>query len=364
MGMAMRRLIKSEVHELATSALGLDSSALDLSSVECIAASLRRAASFLCPCSSRALIDVVFQSLVHVHEEIADFRGLIDDTLVAMVAYGDLVECNQEQTDEGRARALLYATPPTFVLRRDGSAFLIGITPDQTVPLPRALARGIEYSKHVRQLRPPEHEELRPQLQHYGLFEISLDQWLNIPGSFSPEGFVSHFDEALNTASRAGEVMDLWILDPSRAVRYYRGRWVEPRSRTGRFLARRRQLYGADLWCYLELETGVPTRLIDLPLIETRWRACDEAWRLLAAIDASKGSPQQYRVRSGPSKRDKILELFSPIPRWMQRRLDYIGEPVLSTGCLLSYAIPAAAMEEEESVLREKLWMQEIKTSR
>jgi hypothetical protein len=363
MGMVMKQLIKSEVHAIGTAALGLDPSTVDLSSIECIAASLRRAAGFLCPCSSRTLIDVVYQSLVDIQESSADLRGTIDDTLVAMIAYGDLVECSERLGGSGQNRTLLYASPPAFVLRQDGTAFLIGLTPDQTVLLPQSLSRGIEYSKHVRRLQAPENQDIRFLLKDYPLFELTPDQWLKVPGSSKPEVYLSQFDEVLSGAGRAGEITDLWILDPSKPVRYYRGRWVQPGSRSGRYLGRRRRQYGADLWCYLELEEGTPTKLIDLPLRETPWRACDEAWRLQSAIDSLNHSAQQYRVRTGSSKGAMILDLFSPIPRWVQRRLDYVGEPVLGLGCLLSYAIREAEIGEELTVLKEKLWMQEVQNN-
>jgi hypothetical protein len=361
--MVMKRLIKSEVHAIGTAALGLDPSAVDLTSVECIAASLRRAASFLCPCSSRTLIDVVYHSLLEMQESSNDLRAIIDDTLVAMIAYGDLVECRERLDGSGPSRSLLFASPPAFVLRQDGTAFLIGLTPDQTVLLPESLSQGIEYSKHVRRLRTRDEQGIRSLLKDYPFIELTPEQWLKIPSSSNPRHFLSQFDEALSDSGRAGDIADLWILDPAKPVRHYRGRWAQQGSRSGRFLGRRRQQYGADLWCYVELETGFPTKLIDLPLRETSWRACDEAWRLQAAIDSLNSSAQEYRLRSGTLRGTKILDLFSPIPRWMQRRLDYVGEPVLGLGCLLSYSIREAEIGEELTVLKEKLWMQEVRSS-
>jgi len=73
-GVAMRRLTRLEVHETQTQALGLDPSALDLTSVECIAAALRRAAGILCPCPPKTLVSSVVQALQHLAESPSDLR--------------------------------------------------------------------------------------------------------------------------------------------------------------------------------------------------------------------------------------------------------------------------------------------------
>ncbi len=357
----MRQITRSEVHEIQTKALGLDPLALDLTSVECIAGALRRAAGILCPCPPKMLVNSVAQALQHLADNPSDLRETIDSTLSAMVAYGDLVECQVAQTGEStRSCVLLYATPPSFVVRRDGSSFLLGVTPDNTLPLPATLTKCIEYTNHVRRLVPTDTENVRSQLKQFGLFELTMDQWLKAPSSIAPEAYIRGFDEALNAATSAGAVSDIRILDPAKPVRYYLGRWLEPRSHTGRFVGRRPQLYGADLWCYFEIEKGEARKLVDLPLFELRWRASDEAWRLQGALDAQRGNPQRYRIHPGSGGNTSILDLFSPVPLWMQRRWDYVGQPVLSTGCLFSYAIPKAALEEEIVFAKDKLWLQEL----
>jgi hypothetical protein len=108
----------------------------------------------------------------------------------------------------------------------------------------------------------------------------------------------------------------------------------------------------------VEINVGNPERLIDLPAPGSRWRGCDEAWRLQMAIDAMRGRPQQFRIRQG-SENVRFLELFSPIPMWAQRRLDAVGERVPSRGCLLAYRLAAEELEEERSFAREALWLEE-----
>jgi hypothetical protein len=64
---------------------------------------------------------------------------------------------------------------------------------------------------------------------------------------------------------------------------------------------------------------------VDMPLLETRWRGCDEAWHLQQAIDSSLGHPQLYARRKGTAKETVVVDLFSPVPNWARRRWDYAG---------------------------------------
>src|SRR6516164_24214 len=103
----MKQITRSELHELGTSALGLDPGALDLASIEAIAGSLRRAASFLCPCETRVLIDAIVDSLEILVDPSTPVRELVEDTLAAMVGYGDLIEVREGESPRGYPRTLL-----------------------------------------------------------------------------------------------------------------------------------------------------------------------------------------------------------------------------------------------------------------
>src|SRR5438445_8548354 len=158
-----------------------------------------------------------------------------------------------------------------------------------------------------------------------------------------------------------GEVPGLMILDPTTAPTYYRGRWRPPRRESGRFVARREQSYGADLWAYVELHDGEVTNLIDFPT-ETRApdaRGCDEAWQLQMAIDAKNGRGQQFRLRASPPSGTIIVDLFSPIPRWARRRFDALGEEDAPIKSVLSYRFSQAIAEAVQRCLTEDLWLSE-----
>lgn len=357
----MKRLTATEVHARKVAELGLDPTVVDLTSTEAIAGALRRAASFFCPCAAATLVRGVVRPLRGLVENLDVVKGIVEETLEAMIAHGDILE-HRDVVDDQRhgAGPMLYAAPASFVSRRSGAAILLGVTSDQLSALSDELEARIEYVNHVRCLRPLPNEDLPSELVQLGLIEVSYSGWLKAPQNESPAQHVLKLDRLLDAAQPSREVPGLSLLDPERPVRYYRGRWVEPRSQTGRFVGRRSQAYGADLWCYVQLRDGHTERLIDFPVAGSRWRGCDEAWRLQMAIDAQRGEPQRFRIRPGPGG-TVVLEFFSPLPMWARRRWDAVGEPVPSSGCLFAYRLTAAESEEEVRFAREALWLEELR---
>ena len=61
--MTVQRIERGEVATRAQEVLGLDAAGVDLFSTEGLCASLRRAASFLCPASPRQIVDAVLEAL-------------------------------------------------------------------------------------------------------------------------------------------------------------------------------------------------------------------------------------------------------------------------------------------------------------
>lgn len=354
----MKRLTADEVHARKIRELGLDPDALDLATPEGLAGALRRAASYLCPCSAATLVRAVAQPLRGLVPDLDVVKGLVEETLEAMISHGDVLE-QPEVRDGSSARVLLYAAPASFVVRRSGLVVLLGVAADQLSPLPSELEQRIQYLGHIRRLSPSSgSEDLRGELRQLGLLELSSDAWLKGPKSSTASQAVAASDRALDVVPPSRDVPGLLLLDPTRPVRYYRGRWAEPKSQTGRFVARRRQAYGADLWCYVQLSDGQPERMIDLPQRGSRWRGCDEAWHLQMAIDAQRGSPQRFRLT--PSGDAVVLEFFSPAPAWARRRWDTIGEPVPRAGSLFAYRLPKTEVDEERRFAREALWLEEM----
>ena len=353
----MRRLTAAEVHANKVAELGLDKTAFDLFSVESIAASLRRSASYLSPCAATTLVRAVADPLRGLVEETADVRGIVRETLEAMIAQGDLIEHRDiEDPAPPDAPVLLYAAPPSFVARESGAAILLGVGN----PALDSVAARIEYIGHLRRLSPDPGEDLRSELRQLGFIELSYQQWLRAPQRETPAQHLAHLDLLLDRAQPSGDVPGLTLLDSDRQVRYYPGRWASTGPYSGRFVARRSQAYGGDLWCYIEMSGGRPQRLVDLPLPDSRWRGCDEAWRLQMAIDANRGSAQLFSIGPGP-RNSYVMQFFSPIPMWARRRLDSVGHPVSIPGCLFAYRLAEAELAEEVRFASDVLWLAELK---
>ena len=351
----MKEINATEIQRLGIENVGLDSSVLDLQSPEAISALLRRAAGFHCPCPPATLVNVVLDTLSPIVDK-DDLREPVTAALESLISYGDLVEAEEIRSDRDQAVRLLYAAPPSFVAYQD-LVFLLGIIPDQVSVLPHDLEARIEYAAHIRRLRAPGNEDLLADLTSLGLVSISLNSWLKTPTLMGAKDLLARFDAKLNQAGPSGFISGLRILDAALPVNYYRGRWKEPKSETGRFVGRRSRAYGADLWAYVLLEKGIPQKLVDLPQFELRWRACDEAWHLQSAIDAVEGHPQQFRMRSEAGAKRVVLDLFSPLPSWITKKWDLVGEPVLSSGCLFSYAFPEATVAAEIKFLSDYFWL-------
>lgn len=357
----MKLLTAVEVHARKVKELGLDPTAVDLTSVEAVAGALRRVASFLCPCAAPTLIRGVVRPLQGLVDDLTAIKEVVESTLETIIAHGDIIEQFDVSGGLGKGTGvLLYAAPPSFVSRESGAAIILGIASDQLSALPEDLEERIEYISHVRRLVPLVGEGLRAELIQLGLTELSYNIWLRQPPDEAPAKHISRLNQILDAAPPSADIPGLYLLDPTRRVTYYRGRWVQPTTQSGRFVGRRAQAYGADLWCYVEVYKGIPVRFVDLPLRNSFWRGCDEAWRLQTAIDYERGTPQLFRVRSGPIG-NRVIDFFSPVPMWARRRWDAVGEPVESSGCLFSYKFGVDEVLEEVDFLKDKLWL--IETS-
>ena len=360
--MGIIALTSTDVRSRMVKNLGLNPSKFNLVSVEALAAALRRAAGFHCPCSPATLVRTVLAPLEGLVDDFTPVREAVESTLDAITGYGDLLESRDvAYGDEEVRRNLLYIAPPAFVMRTSGAALLVGFAPERASLLPDDFDAPVEYVGHTRRL-PVGINDLPSRLVEFGLIEISSAAWLKAPPLQSPQAHLAQFNRSLVAGPSTTDIPGLRLIDPSTSVRYYPGRWVEKLKVTGSFVGRRPQAYGADLWCYVELENGSARRLIDLPLPKSRNRGCDEAWQLQAAIDAQRGDHQRYRIRSA-NDGSVMLDLFSPVPMWARRRWDALGEPVLASGCLFSYRFAQRDIEEEIMFARKNLWLIEVQAS-
>ena len=355
--MVITEISAAEVVRSSREALGLHALSADTIDDTLLAASLRRAAGILCPCSPSTLVTAVLESLQYLFEgSDDDMEERIAATAEALIIGGDLLELNQVTTDDPDVKGTwVFSAPPGFVARPGGNVFLVGIAPDEITPLPASLNTRITSEGFARVLSPQPAEDLPSILRDLGLVEISKSAWLKAPKFESAAELHDSMLRRLEEQPPSGSVADISILDPARAVDYYTGRWRTPSNESGDYVARRPQAYGAHLWGFAKLVEGIVVRFLDFPLPRTRWRGCDVAWHLQMAIDQCRGTPQVYRRR--PVSAGACLDFFSPLPLWAQRRLAVLGRPAPREKCLFSYSIPEREVATEETFLRERLWL-------
>ena len=352
----IKSVSKNEVLSESRRALGLPDQGNGCIDDVLLAALLRRSAGIHCPCSRatlRASVLECTQALVS-NEDRQSRR--IDDAIEALTVGGDLLELDDVVTEDVNVRQTwVFAAPPSFVIRPNGTAFIFGLVPDQDAFLPSSLSDRVSSDGFTRSIEPRASEDLTSELRQQGLQQFSESAWIRSPKPEPPCGFLNRINECLMRQASITTIENLKILDSTRPVTYYPDRWVVPTSQTGMFVARRPQEFGAPMWCMIQLENGVPARLLDLPFEKTRWRACDIAWHIQMAIDHCRRCPQQYRLRSEPS--GVRFDFFSPLPQWAQRRLMVVGKSVPRERCLLSYIVPSNQAEAEEEFLRNRLWL-------
>ena len=280
----------------------------------------------------------------------------VDRAIEGLIVSGDLLELADVVIDDSDMRQTwVFAAPPSFVVRRSGSTFLLGIVPDQDTFLPSMLAERVLPHGYTRLIEPQPGEDLSSQLTELGLQQLSDSAWLRSPRTETPADFIGRHRQLLTGQDPITDIVGVQILDSARPVTYYRGRWINPTDQSGMFVARRPQEFGAPIWCLVELREGKPVRLLDLPLARTRWRGCDAAWHLQTAIDHCRGTPQRYR--RGINGDGVRFDFFSPLPQWSERRLMNLGKSVPRDACLFSYVVPANEADAEEAFLQQNLWL-------
>ncbi len=321
-----------------------------------LATLVRRSAGIHCPCSRTTLRNSLLECMHGLPTSYDSLPDAVTDAIEALIVGGDLLELADVVIDDSDVKQTwVFAAAPSFVVRPSGSVFLIGIVADQDTFLPSTLTDRVHHHGFTRVLEPQSGENLPHQLREFGLQQLSDRTWLKAPQIKDPADILGSHEEQLTREQSITGIPDLQILDPTRPVTYYRGRWSNPTRQEGMFVARRPQEFGTPIWCLVELTAGEAVRFLDLPLPRTRWRGCDAAWHLQAAIDHCRGTPQRYRLRTDS---DGVrFDLFSPLPQWSERRLMIFGTPVPRDGCLFSYVLPAKEADEEEDFLQKNLWL-------
>lgn len=351
----MRALSLSHLVAVTGVALGC---AATPTATDLVKPALRRALLLLAPASHADVIRFVADPLA----PLGVVREVVEAALEELIVYGDALEMRKLRSDPWDAPPLvLRPAPPSFVTRDDHKVVIIGVAGDQPSALSPELEAQVAEAGPVRILHDPGNDALSAHLLLLGFAALSEQAWLRTPKAVQAAAHVQSSIEPLShVAETPGGIDDLEILDPDRSVRYYTGRWRAPDPRTtGTFLARRPQLYGARLWSIAAFDQGVCGRLLDLYEDEERHRPCDIAWRFQAAVDAAAGHAQEVRVRKVGKAR--LLDFFSPLPAFAERRLALAGMKRPSDGCLFSFEMDETHVEAELAALQTNLWMRPVR---
>jgi len=323
-----------------------------------LAASLRRLGGFLCPCSPKTLNAAAMDTLRYLVPPTLELTERIDYVLEALQAGGDFLELSRVTTLDERTRGTwLFSAPPSFVVHESGKVHVFGMSPEDVSPLPDSLRSRVRTAGTTRFIQPIDGEDLGSLLRVAGLREQSMGTWLKLPSQMSAAALRQSLDARLNSALTCAQIDGLRILDSSNAHARYADRWVLSSNATGRFVCRRSQAYGSDLWGYVEIINGEPRKLLDFPLLGSAYRGCDDAWRLQLAIDCAAGHPQEFRLR--PHAEGIAMDVFFPLPLWAQRRLELVGRAVDRQKSLLSYVLPEKAVASECAFLESAVWMKQ-----
>lgn len=332
-------------------ALGL-TSVVDVA--ELVKPALRRAVFLLAPCSGPDLVRFVAEPL----QPFGDTKEAVEDALKEMVTYGDILEMRRLESDPWDAPAyVLRPAPPSFVLRANDEAIILGVSGELTSALTAELESQVRVVGPVRILK-SQIDNLAKHLKLLGLTQLTDSAWLRTPSLCSAQHHFDNWKRLLDSRARASQAIEgLELLDPTRSTTYYNGRWRAANSKdAGIYVARRSQQYGAKFWSLVEMEYGVPIRILDFQSDDEWQRPRDLAWRLQSAIDALLGHPQTVDVRHGPE--EASLGFHAPIPSFAERRLAICGSKTVEPGTLFSFRIPNAKTHEAIAALKEDLWMQ------
>jgi len=328
---------------------------------EALAAILRAIATVISPCSSNTLADTCVGLLRGLLPRDSAKQRIVD-MIRLMVAYGDLVEAPDREPTLVR-RTVIYPAAPAFVLRTNGDALLMGTAMLGSLPLPASLMEAVVFAGHTRRLPASADVDL---LRSAGFIEWPRDLWLRTPSEEPAESYKGHFDELLESMpAQPLDEPELELLDFEMPVENFIRRRRSPRSQdTGHYVARRPQKYGAPLWCYVALEGGLLTRLVDLPAATETRSTRDTALRLQCAIDACREGPQFFRrIDMGEFV---ALAFYGPMPAWAERQWDQLSQLDASVvepaekqapGSLFVRVFGRNDVQEEEAFCHRMLWL-------
>lgn len=351
-----------EVINLLQASFGVAGARVDQINDTMMAAILRRLSDYTCPCAPSVLARAALAATQPLGAKTAsDLKNQIEESIENLLISGDLLELSRVSVREREDKEnWLFVAPPSFVKRPSGRIYLFGIAPDDVPFLPDSIANRVRYVKATRFIDPEEGESLADILKSFGLREISNQNWIYSPKLESAQAHLHAIKLQIAGEEKCGDIPGLIIIGHSIKQIAYRERWKSPQNDTGIFVARRPQAYGTPIWGVAELEDGIATKFLDLPLKESRLRGCDMAWRIQLALDRVNGTPATYRCEC--ESNGWLLHLSFPIPLWARRKLSFIGSQDSNNLRTqpFSFWIPDSELHTEQTFLNDYLWFSPV----
>ncbi|WP_298189056.1 hypothetical protein [Metallibacterium sp.] len=324
---------------------------------ELIAQALRRLCGFMCPCAPRSILLAASRSLASLVGDEVPLQERIDAVFEHLLTAGDIVEVARVSTlAPADDRTQVFCGPPSF-LQCDARCYIFGIAPDDAPFLPKSLRDRLHYDGSTRFLDALKGEDLDETLSALGLRRHSVASWLGKSSRVSAQTFLQQVQNRLERDGVKGVIPGLKILQHAGAApSRYASRWREPGDAAGLYIGRADQEFGTAVWYLASLVDGIVARSMVLPLSEAAGRACDQAWRIQLAIDASRGHPATYAVR--PAEGGMRLGVSFPLPAIAKRQLLYLGGMKGDAdGRQFSYWLPDLALRLAEDYLQSEFWL-------
>lgn len=339
----MRVLSRDEARERVGAAYGIPAPTSDAADADLLAESLRRAASYLAPSRKATLLRAALRATEGIFQG-GELRDAANTLLERLIAVGDLVE---QATDGIRE---VYLGSPAMIRLSEETILLVGVRPYGQPLLSQAAGFALTHRNGLRYLALG--------VAYPALPVLSLETWIAAPSTTTPDALIGQYQRRIANSAQTGERPGLSVLDSSVSTLNYSVRWRAPvQEDEGLFVARREAEYGARTWSVCVLEHGQLVRFIDLPSTPGILRGRDEAWRLQAAIDASRANPQRLIIRESDSAHS-ILDFLGPVPSFATRYLEVLGESVPhAPGALFSIRVRSADVSAVQQFMQENLWL-------
>ncbi len=351
--MAFRQLSHEDVSQSVHRYLCLPQD-VRLTGEEGLASLLRAIVELRAPIDRAGILSLAVEISAPLFKENGHFQKYADVLVDTLIEYGDVLLPDEFATGDNEARsALIYPAPPGFLVRKGGMVFIRGIFTDDFRWVWEKIASRVRYKGHVRFLSPEVGEDLPKYLKDCGLQSVPTETFLSRPPEEARESFLAQIDKTLNDSAGSGSVADFTWLAGSPASRNWNERWTDIAPSNGVYVVRRSRRFGSALWGIARMSSGRLTHLLNLPT-KSGVRACDEAWRVQAALDAARGSPPLIYVKHEDGR--TTVSTNRPFPAWVTRRWDLFGSKINRPGFLMSYSFSPKDAGEEVAFVSQFMW--------